>query len=84
MNRTQLGVFTLAAWMVAATAFGQAGAITEIKTPPMRDSDVITIPLRLHFPGDPTPVHPDLMSLVDRAGLVHATRFTYRIPRKLT
>jgi hypothetical protein len=54
MNRTQLGVFTLAAWMVAATAFGQAGAITEIKTPPMRDSDVITIPLRLHFPGDPT------------------------------
>jgi hypothetical protein len=38
--------------MVAATAFAQTGTpILEIKTPPMRDSDVYTLPIDWHFPG---------------------------------
>jgi hypothetical protein len=37
MNKIKLGVSALAAWMVAATAFGQ-GTVIPIKTPPLRSS----------------------------------------------
>jgi hypothetical protein len=46
--RLVYGVFGLAVVMLVTTAFAQ-GVITEIKTPPMRDSDVMTIPMALHY-----------------------------------
>ncbi|MEX0613084.1 MAG: PEP-CTERM sorting domain-containing protein [Pirellulales bacterium] len=63
MNKTTLGVFALAAWMVAATVYGQTGDIIPIKTPPLRDSDIYTFPISRHFdpnrpPGEPPPELP--------------------------
>jgi hypothetical protein len=57
MNRIKWGISALAAWTVAATAFGQ-GTLIPIKTPPLRDSDIYTIPVQRHFdpsrpPGEP-------------------------------
>jgi hypothetical protein len=63
MNKITLGVIALAAWMVAATAYSQTGAIVEIKTPPLRDSDIFTLDISRHFdperpPGEPPPELP--------------------------
>jgi hypothetical protein len=64
MNKIKLGVSALAAWMVAATAFGQGTAPIPIKTPPLRSSDIYTLPISRHFdplrpPGEPPPELPD-------------------------
>jgi hypothetical protein len=53
MNKISLGVFALAAWMFAVTAFAQTGEINVFKTPPLRDSDVFTFPVQRHFSGLP-------------------------------
>jgi hypothetical protein len=62
MNKIKLGVCALAAWMVAATVFGQ-GTVIPIKTPPLRSSDIYTFPIARHFdpmrpPGEPPPELP--------------------------
>jgi hypothetical protein len=94
MKNFALAVSMLAAWMIAATAVGQGTPIVEIKTPPLRNSDVYTLPITRHFSGVDTPaelpgagwagarikIHIQDPSEVDIDALVAAPGYLIRYP----